>query len=38
MEFCYALGLMRSIVYHRNRLANRKTAIIVKVTLRVGIK
>ena len=30
--------MMRSIAYRRNRLVNRKTAIVVKMTLRVGIK
>jgi hypothetical protein len=30
--------LMRSIAYRRNRLVNRKTAIVVKMTLHVGIK
>jgi hypothetical protein len=34
----YALGLTRSIAYRRNRLVNRKTAIIVSMTLHVGIK
>ncbi len=33
----YAVGLMRSIGYRQNRLVNRKTAIIVKMTLHVGI-
>ena len=31
----YALGLTRSIAYLRNCLVNRKTAIIVKMTLHV---
>ena len=34
----YALGLTRSIAYLRNCLVNRKTAIIVKMTLHVGIR
>jgi hypothetical protein len=34
----YAVGLMRSIAYRRIRLVNRKTAIIVKMTLHVGIR
>ena len=31
-------GFTRSIAYRRNRLVNRKTAIVVKMTLHVGIK
>ncbi len=31
------LGVTRSIVYHHNHLVNRKTAIIIKIILRVGI-
>jgi hypothetical protein len=34
----YGVGLTGSIGYCRNRLANRKTAIIVKMTLHVGIR
>ncbi len=34
----YAVSLTRSIAYRRNRLVNRKTAIIVNMTLHVGIK
>ncbi len=31
-------GFMRSISYRRNRLVNRKTAIVVKMTLHVGTR
>ncbi len=34
----YAVGLMRSIAYCRIRLVNRKTAIVAKMTLHVGIR
>jgi hypothetical protein len=34
----YALGLAWIFAYCRNCLVNRKTAIIVKMTLHVGIK
>jgi hypothetical protein len=33
----YEVGLTWKIGHHRNRPANRKTAIIVKMTLHVGI-
>ncbi len=33
----YAVGLMWSIAYHWIRLVNRKTAMIAKMTLKVGI-
>jgi hypothetical protein len=36
-EISYAVGLMRSIAYCRIRLVNRKTAIVAKMTPRVGI-
>jgi hypothetical protein len=34
----YALGLMQSIAYRWNGLVNRETAIVVEMTLHVGIK
>ncbi len=34
----FSLGLMWSIAYHRNCLVNRKTAIVVKMTVNVGIQ
>ena len=37
-EISYAVGLMRSIAHCWIRLVNRKTAIVAKMTLHVGIK